>query len=76
MIYRKQALDICNGAIDLWHGQLGEGALVAVRDKISELPSAQPERMCYGCRYERHGSVVCDSCSRFFLDRYEVDNNG
>lgn len=43
VIYRKQVLDICNGAIDLWHGQLGEGALVAVRDRISELPAAQPE---------------------------------
>lgn len=43
-ISRQQAIDICNGAIDIWHGQLGEGALVAVRNKISELPAAQSER--------------------------------
>ena len=42
-ISRQAALNICKGAIDLWHGQLGEGALVAVRDRISELPSVQPE---------------------------------
>lgn len=56
---------------EAWQDALGraEGA-------IGNLPSSQPERMCHGCRYERHGSVVCDSCSRFFLDRYEVDNNG
>ena len=42
---------------------------------LESLPSAQPERMCHRCRYEKHGSVVCDNCSRFFLDRYEVDNN-
>ena len=40
-ISRQAAIDICNSAIDLWHGQLGEGALVAVQDKISGLPSAQ-----------------------------------
>lgn len=43
LIYKQAAIDICANAIDLWHGQLGEGALVAVRDKISGLPSAQPE---------------------------------
>ena len=53
-----------------------DAVVPAIYEKIKSLPSAQPERMCYGCRYERHGSVVCDSCSRFFLDRYEVDNNG
>lgn len=45
-------------------------------DELENLPSAEPERMCHGCRYEKRGSVVCDDCSRFFLDRYEVDNNG
>ena len=41
VISRQAAIDICANAIDLWHGQLGEGALVAVQDKISGLPSAQ-----------------------------------
>lgn len=40
-ISRHAAIDICANAIDLWHGQLGEGALIAVRDKIKELPPAQ-----------------------------------
>ena len=43
LISRQQALDICNAAIDLWHGQIGEGALVAVRDKIAELTPAEPQ---------------------------------
>lgn len=43
-IDRQAALDICNNAIDLWEGQIGEGALIAVKDKIAELPSAKPER--------------------------------
>jgi len=43
LISRQEAIDICANAIDLWRGQLGEGALIAVRDKIKELPPAQPE---------------------------------
>lgn len=43
LIDRQAAINICAIAIDLWHGQLGEGVLVAVRDKIKELPSAQPK---------------------------------
>jgi hypothetical protein len=38
---------------------------------IRDLPSAQMAFACAGCRYERKGSVVCDDCSRFFMDRYE-----
>lgn len=41
------------------------------RDYIGGLPSAQMDLPCVGCRYERKGSVVCDDCSRFFMDRYE-----
>ena len=38
---RKAAvLDICNSAIDLWSGQLGEGALIAVRNAVMDLPPA------------------------------------
>ena len=43
-ISRQEAIDICANAIDLWRGQLGEGALIAVRDKIKQLPPAQPEQ--------------------------------
>lgn len=42
-IGRQAAIDVCNNAIDLWHGQLGEGIVIAVKKKIEELPSAQPE---------------------------------
>ena len=44
LIERQEAIDICANAIDLWRGQLGEGALIAVRDKIKQLPPAQPEQ--------------------------------
>ncbi len=44
-ISRRAAVDICNSAIDLWHGQLGEGALVAVKEGIEDLPATQPQRM-------------------------------
>lgn len=39
-ISRQSAVSICDNAIDLWNGQLGAGALVAVRDAIKALPSA------------------------------------
>lgn len=41
LIDRQTAVSICDNAIDLWNGQLGVGALVAVRDAIKALPSAQ-----------------------------------
>ena len=43
LISRQKAIDVCDNAIDLWHGQLGEGIVIAVKKKIEELPSAQPE---------------------------------
>ena len=43
LIDQQAAIDICNNAIDLWHGQLGEGALVAVKKGIESLPSAEPK---------------------------------
>ena len=42
-VSRQAAIDVCNYAIDLWHGQLGEGIVIAVKKRIAELPSAQPE---------------------------------
>lgn len=57
-ISRQAAIDICANAIDLWHGQLGEGALIAVRDKIKELPPAQPEIVhCKDCRYSEYDTI-------------------
>ena len=43
-ISRAAAIGVCDSAIDLWHGQLGEGIVIAVKKKIEELPSAQPEQ--------------------------------
>ena len=43
LISRQAAIDVCDNAIDLWHGQLGEGIVIAVKKKIEELPSAHPE---------------------------------
>ena len=42
-ISRQDAIDVCDNAIDLWHGQLGEGIVIAVKKKIEELLLAQPE---------------------------------
>ena len=42
-ISRLGAIDICNNVIDLWQGQLGEGALVAIKNAINNLPSVQPD---------------------------------
>lgn len=42
LISRQAAISICDNAIDLWNGQLGTGALVAVRDAIMALPSERP----------------------------------
>jgi len=49
LIDRQAAIDVCNNAIDLWHGQLGEGIVIAVRKKIAELPSVQPEPQWIPC---------------------------
>lgn len=43
-------------------------------ESVPKQSAAQTERMCYGCHHERYGSGVCDFCSRFYVDRYEVDN--
>ena len=63
LIDKNMAIDICNSAIDLWHGQLGEGALVAVKEGIEGLPSVEPEPInpcticqefdCTGCKFRR-----------------------
>ena len=45
LISRKAAIEICEKAIDLWDGQLGSGALMAVKENIQNLPSVQPESL-------------------------------
>lgn len=62
-IERQEALDICAKAIDLWHGQLGEGALIAVKDGIAALPPAQLEYMCFGYNL-RELIIFADACTR------------
>lgn len=63
LIDRYDAITVCNSVIDLWKGQLGVGALVAVRDKIAELPSAEPEPHWIPCTPEtmpkEHSDVLC-----------------
>lgn len=56
LISRQAAIDICTSAIDLWSGQLGEGALVAVRDRIAGLPSAPTIDTVKHGLWERHYS--------------------
>lgn len=51
-ISRQAAIDICTNAIDLWHGQLGEGALVAVQGRIKALPPVQSEPKSYRMGYQ------------------------
>ena len=52
LISRQAAIDICTNAIDLWHGQLGEGALVAVQGRIKALPPVQSEPKSYRMGYQ------------------------
>ena len=57
-ISREAAVSICDNAIDLWNGQLGAGALVAVRDAIKALPSA-----CARWEYVDYGGIGNWHCS-------------
>ena len=43
-IARQDTLDICNNVIDLWEGQIGEGALIAVKNSIAKLPSVERKK--------------------------------
>lgn len=40
LISKRAAIEMCEKAIDLWDGQLGSGALMAVKESIQSLPSA------------------------------------
>ena len=51
-ISRQDALDICDHAIDLFKGQFGAGVLVAIKESIEELPSAEPQIIrCKDCKH-------------------------
>ena len=74
-ISKQGAIDICNIVIDLWQGQLGEGALVAIKNAINNLPSAQPDIIACGdckhwichdrrCGYWNHGVQPLMWCSQ------------
>ena len=67
LISRQAAIDICANAIDLWRGQLGEGALVAVRDKIAELTPAEPKRSRW---------LYCEDTTADCVDGYRCDQCG
>ena len=43
-ISRQAAVEICEKTIDLWNGQLGSGALMAVKERMQSLPSAESRR--------------------------------
>ena len=50
LIDKQKVIDICNRAIDLLNGELGTGAMTAVRDWVANLPSTQPEIIyCKDC---------------------------
>ena len=58
LIDRQKVIDICNRAIDLLNGELGTGAMTAVRDWVVNLPSAQPEQTdCEYCHEDSDGYV-------------------
>lgn len=59
-ISRQAAVSICDNAIDLWNGQLGVGALVAVRDAIKALPAARAQWECVD--YGVVGNWHCSKC--------------
>lgn len=39
LISRQDAVNVCNNAIKLWEPRLGCGPLIAVRDKLADMPS-------------------------------------
>ena len=72
MINRQAAIDVCNNAIDLWHGQLGEGIVIAVKKKIEEQLSTQPEQhTCVNCgRTVNNGGWYADGGTRCPIEEH------
>ena len=62
LIERQKAIDVCYFFIDLWREQLGEGITIAIKKKIAELPSAQPEPQWIPCSEmepKKSGRYLC-----------------
>ena len=74
-VSRQAAIDICANAIDLWHGQLGEGALVAVRDKIAELTPVEPKRGRWIEISSINHTYKCSECGRLLVNVTDGKNN-
>lgn len=70
LISRQVAINICTNSIAVFHGQhrrLEEDAMVAVRDKIKNLPAAEQKRETTTISIGRSkGSITmwykCDEC--------------
>lgn len=65
LISRHEAIEICEFAISLWDGQLGSGALMAVKESIQSLPSVEPGRMWIPCSKrlpEESDYIGCSEC--------------
>lgn len=77
LIDRQRALSICDSAIDLWTGQIGEGALIAVKNSIAKLPSVEPEIIrCKDCNNFKRNipcvGGVCDGCNKLIDEGSEM----
>lgn len=74
LIERQAAIDVCYFFIDLWRGQLGEGITIAIKKRIAELPSAQPEIVrCKDCKHhwthrcmDSMPTEICDLNQTFY----------
>ena len=76
-ISKQAAIDICNFAIDLWRGQLGEGIVIAVRKRIEQLPSVQPEIVrCKDCKNSEHWYRDRRRCFLWAEDGVSVFDDG
>ena len=79
-ISRQAVIDVCDIAIDLWHGQLGEGIVIAVKKKIEELRKVLDAYLadgCCGCKYEdtEEWLLPCMACKRNRKDFWRASND-
>ena len=83
VINREDVLRICDNAINLWKGQLGEGALIAVRKSILSLPDADDGWITYTGQHIENGRylvqtktgiIVCGTyCEYGFVFPFRTD---
>ena len=70
LISRQAAIEINRS----YHGQMPNEVNHRIWKEINELPSAQPDNSCDGCRYENANDgvlVPCGFCKRSHPDNYE-----